>query len=313
MAKKIIDLTGKKFGKLTVIKNLGKKDPKKGTIWVCICSCGNLKNIPSAKLNSGIKSCGCSQYKKPVKEPENLIGLRFGRLVVIDIDHHGRGWFWKCKCDCGNEKIVRGDRLKNKDYQSCGCLRTNLYNVSPIAKLDLLKNNEKLMKEWNYKKNNNINPNFLTIGSHKRVWWKCQLCGYEWESVVQKRVKKYGCPRCQKINSKSNKDIMEFLIELNISFEPEKRFNNCVDKLCLPFDFFIPDYNLCIEYQGEQHYRPILNFGGFNNYIIIKKHDYIKKEYCKENNINLLEIPYWYKNILKKLILEKIEEIKNAS
>ena len=55
----------------------------------------------------------------------------------------------------------------------------------------------------------------------------------------------------------------------------------------------MPVYGVCIEYQGEQHYRPIEYFGGEESFYLQQKHDQIKRNYCKHNNIKLLEIPYW--------------------
>jgi very-short-patch-repair endonuclease len=66
----------------------------------------------------------------------------------------------------------------------------------------------------------------------------------------------------------------------------------------LKFDFYLPNYNLCIEYDGRQHFEPIDFFGGEKNFEIIKKRDKIKNEYCLNNNIHLIRIPYnEYKNI----------------
>ena len=73
-----------------------------------------------------------------------------------------------------------------------------------------------------------------------------------------------------------------------------------MDKLRLPFDFYLPDYNTCIEYQGEQHYRAIDYFGGEDEFLIRKKHDEIKSEYCKQHKINLIIIPY-NKNVKNEL------------
>lgn len=64
--------------------------------------------------------------------------------------------------------------------------------------------------------------------------------------------------------------------------------------------FYLTDYNLAIEYQGEQHYRPIDYFGGKEKFEVQQKRDNIKRDYCKNNNINLLEIPY-YKNVEEEL------------
>lgn len=107
--------------------------------------------------------------------------------------------------------------------------------------------------------------------------------------------------------SKAENTIWNWLKYNNIDFEFQKRFLNCRDKNTLPFDFYIPKYNLCIEYQGSQHYDPGFYIRkkksqeeGMQKYLLQKKHDEMKKDYCKQNNINFLEIKYT-ENIEKKL------------
>lgn len=68
----------------------------------------------------------------------------------------------------------------------------------------------------------------------------------------------------------------------------------------LPFDFYLPEYNICIEYDGEQHNRSVKHFGGDKAFYTRIKHDNIKNEYCKNNGISLLRIPY-FKNIEEEL------------
>ena len=78
----------------------------------------------------------------------------------------------------------------------------------------------------------------------------------------------------------------------------EYRINECRNILPLPFDFYLPDYNICIEVDGMQHYEPA-TFGGISkekaidNFRESKIRDNIKTQYCKDNNIKLIRIPYW--------------------
>ena len=99
--------------------------------------------------------------------------------------------------------------------------------------------------------------------------------------------------------SRGENTIWNLLKQHTIKFEFQKRFENCKDKNTLPFDFFIPKYNLCIEFQGSQHYDPGFYIRkkksqeeGIKKYLIQKKHDEMKKNYCIQNNINFLEIKY---------------------
>ena len=113
-----------------------------------------------------------------------------------------------------------------------------------------------------------------------------------------------GCPHCN--SSKGETTIRNFLIKNNIAFEEQKKFEGCKNKISLPFDFYLPKYNICIEYQGIQHYKPIKHFGGIEAFNYQKKRDNIKKEYCRLNNIPLIEIAYNKKDlsIIKALLLE---------
>lgn len=101
---------------------------------------------------------------------------------------------------------------------------------------------------------------------------------------------KSGCPICNE--SKGERIIRNFLIETVVNFIPQKRFKDCRDIKPLPFDFYLPDYDICIEYDGEQHYNSRCNFGGKNRFLDIKRKDNIKNEYCEKNNIYLIRISY---------------------
>ena len=91
--------------------------------------------------------------------------------------------------------------------------------------------------------------------------------------------------------------INDLLIDLNIEFIPQKRFFDCTNQKgsdMLPFDFYIPSYNLIIEYDGEHHFQPVKGWGGEEKFKITQQNDYIKDNYCKSNNITLLRLPYTY-------------------
>ena len=89
------------------------------------------------------------------------------------------------------------------------------------------------------------------------------------------------------------------------------RFNDCRKHIPLPFDFFLPKQNLCIEYDGEGHYIPINR--NYNNEksaedILndIKDRDNIKTTYCCINHIDLLRIPYWEFNNIENILKNKL-------
>jgi len=116
-----------------------------------------------------------------------------------------------------------------------------------------------------------------------------------------------GCPYCfdtkKFIFSKGEKKIKETLDSLNIDYLSQYTFNDCRDINALPFDYYLPKLNKCIEYDGQHHYFPV-TFNGISyeqaeiNHQSTLKHDIIKNDFCKKNNIDLLRIPYFeFKNI----------------
>ena len=125
---------------------------------------------------------------------------------------------------------------------------------------------------------------------------ECLIHHFEWSPTPGNLLAGKGCPKCSE--SQGEKQITLWLECRSVINIPQKRFDDCRDVNTLPFDFYIPESHICIEYQGEQHYRPV-NFGGisdeeaYNNFLKTQYHDEIKKNYCTNNNITLICIPYW--------------------
>ena len=113
------------------------------------------------------------------------------------------------------------------------------------------------------------------------------------------------CSVCKE--SKGEKKINRFLNELNIKYIPQYKFDDCKSKRHLPFDFYLPDYNVCIEYDGEQHFEIVEHFGGLDSFIDTKIRDTIKNEYCKKNNIKLIRIPYWEFDNIEEILKHELE------
>lgn len=179
----------------------------------------------------------------------------------------------------------------------------------PSEDYNLLVTHPDLCKEWDYNKNSKL-PNEYTPWSGKSVWWICKDCGYEWKNSISARngKNKCGCPECNK--SKGEKKISEVCEIKKITYIPQKTFKGLVGLGggLLSYDFYLPKYNLLIEYQGEQHEKPI-DFKGLGfkyakqQFKIQQEHDKRKREYAQNNNIKLLEIWYWD--------FDRIEEILN--
>lgn len=125
-----------------------------------------------------------------------------------------------------------------------------------------------------------------------------------------------GCHLC--CESKGEKQIDNILMNKNLSFLKQKPFSDCVQKGLLRFDHYVPELNLCIEYDGEQHFKPIDYFGSEKTYNETIARDTIKNSYCEENGINLLRIKH-NKNAEKAIekmlvkLSEKKEDINQVS
>ena len=102
----------------------------------------------------------------------------------------------------------------------------------------------------------------------------------------------FGCKKCSINKNRNEIEIQNFFIKNNIKFLPQHKFDNLKFKNHLFFDFYLPDYNLCVEYDGKQHYESFDFFGGDDMFKIIQERDKLKNEYCINNNIGLLRIKY---------------------
>lgn len=141
---------------------------------------------------------------------------------------------------------------------------------------------------------NSINTNIAVLGEYVNaripIKHKCRICGHEWNVSPDSILQGHGCPKC--IESRGESVIEEYLIEHQIQFKPQHTFLDCRNKKPLPFDFYIPNMNVCIEYDGIQHFEPVEYFGGVDALKRTQHNDTIKTRYCLSNNIDLLRIKY---------------------
>lgn len=206
--------------------------------WDCLCDCGNIITVRTANLKSGnTKSCGCySSECISNRCLKNLVGQKFGKLIVLERDKSKTNddTMWKCQCECGNIVSVSSSHLTSGHSKSCGCLRSS--------------------GEYN---------------------------------------------------------ITQFLQSHNIEYETQKKFANLVglNGGLLSYDFYIPQYKLLIEAQGQHHKSPKKLFGGEKQLEKQKEHDKRKREYAKANDYRLLEIWYYDYNKIDKILSKELEVI----
>ena len=166
----------------------------------------------------------------------------------------------------------------------------------PKCKTQMFSNKYRLTLEEFIKKANKCHNNFYDYSKVKYINAKEKVCitcpehGEFWQ-LPNNHLFGNGCPECKK--SKLEKKMKNFLIENKIRFSEEKTFEWLIYKENMRLDFYLPDYNIAIECQGEQHFKPV-NFGCeteedmFEQFKIIQDRDKKKKELCNTNNIKLL-------------------------
>lgn len=166
----------------------------------------------------------------------------------------------------------------------------------------------------NYFKINNYDCDIIENSGNERkgkFTFICE-CGKHYDctldEVLNNNKPRIRCKSCTNTISSGEKAIMDWLKKNKIKYKYQYKFNDCRNVKPLPFDFYLPDYNVCIEFDGAFHYKrqPHVTEEQFEGQ---KKRDNIKNNYCLSNNIKLIRIPYWtlynkkYKNILKTNIL----------
>jgi hypothetical protein len=152
------------------------------------------------------------------------------------------------------------------------------------------KTTEDFINESNLKHNHKYDYSLVNYhGTHNRIDIICPQHGI-FKQTPNNHLSGGGCPVCN--FSVGENQIKEYLTNNKIDFIHQKRFSDCRHIRPLPFDFYLQEFNLCIEYQGIQHFEPINYYGGLKNFLEQQNRDKIKKNYCENNKIELCYIKY---------------------
>lgn len=303
---KAIDLTGQKFGSITVIKRdyeIEKEHKnERQAWWICKCDlCGSEKSLRASVIKKS-KTCGCkigshkgiipkqAMKSARIKNKQNLIGKRFSRLLVIDEAEEDKQIYyngfhkvtWKCLCDCGKIHYATTECLMRGDTPSCGCI-TKENGKNKLNDLSGKRYGHLLILKW-----------VGTTNGNSKYLVRCD-CGKEYEIYASNLTQGYttscGCVK----ESHGEEKIRDILIRNNIKFIPQKSFDNFhySDTNGKPrYDFFLPERNILIEYDGEQHFKQMFRFDTEERFLLRKRHDEYKNIYAKENGYILIRIPY---------------------
>lgn len=290
-----IDMTGWKMWEHGVpdsIYTVLRKDEETHGNWICQCACGAIKSVSGTALRSGnTKSCGC-KYSQKIDMTGWIMkehGVENSRLTIIEedkayIDAHKltsnlKSIYWKCLCECGNIFSARGTSIRAGEILSCGCLQKEKTAALGTDLADKTFNNITVLEKTECRDKNG------------RIIWKCRCkCGtimYLRTSALTSNSPTYSCG-C--IKSQGEEKICKWLTEHNFEYKREYTFSDLSTEIGghPRFDFAVNFGGLyLIEFQGQQHYLDI-SFGEYQREIT----DKLKKDYCKNNNIPLLEIRY---------------------
>ena len=203
------------------------------------------------------------------------------------------------RCNIDNYKwFVNYNSFINKNLGCAKCAKNNKYTEKEMKTIILNR-----CSHMNYTL---IEP-FVYKNCHTRIQLECNQHKYLWKTSCNKFIHaKTGCPKCNK--SKGEILISEILTDNNIVFYEEYKFDECKYKHKLPFDFYLSEYNICIEYDGEQHYKSKKYYGGDEKFKLQQLKDNIKTEYCKNVNIKLIRIKY-NENVMNRLEREIFNKI----
>lgn len=295
---KLKDLTGQTFGKLKVIKRYPQNTKDNHAQWECQCECGKIVVYSGKTLTKGQAiSCGCARKK-------DLTNKRFGRLLVKKYAYSKNGnRYWECKCDCGNTTFVSTSSLNTGNTQSCGCLHHD--------KILKLNNSKSTIPDMTGKFFGFLEvldfDQYKTRGKNQEAWYwcKCHKCG-SIKSINGHDIRNNKIHSCGCITSYGEELLKQILNEENIQYITQYSFNDLISdkQVKLRFDFAIFNKNqlyCLIEYQGDQHTNKNNPFYSER----LKLHDNMKKEYCKKNNIKLLE---FNKNNDLKLEIKQLKQ-----
>lgn len=295
----------KKFSPSKIIEVIREKRPElivisdspeiKKRISVQSKKCGHTWDVLYSNLiyhNSGCPVCfswNLDEYKK-------RLSVARPRIEVVSTEPEKGSGKIKCRClDCGREFEANPHSFFYRK-SGHGCPKCGHKNGGKKLRLTQAEFEERVAA---------ISPEVEVAGEYMgrtiKIDCKCRVCGYKWSAIPGDVLNNgAGCPRCKM--SHGEKCIAAWLEARSIDYIPQYKFDDCVDKVRLPFDFYLPEYNACIEYDGEQHFKPIKYFGGMTHLEITIRHDRIKDVYCDENGVLMWRISYFDEgNIDKEL------------
>lgn len=281
------------------------KGRRRGEFYCNKCNTNFESDISAVKR--GKRGCHCPKIK-------DLSNKQFGKLTVLSfagISDKTRQSLWKVRCSCEKhtEFIVSENSLTRGNTTSCGCSRTDTY----ISKAKERMIGKKFGRLTVLRINLDVRYDY-----DDSYTWDCQcdcpehnIITVSTSNLIKGKVVSCGC-----IRSKGEQKIRTLLNKLKINYYQEYSFSDCINPTTrrpLRFDFYLPDFNCCIEFDGIQHFKKQTN-GWYTEerFQEAQQRDRLKDQYCLKNRIWLIRIPYWDINKINKDYLFNLLPIKDS-
>jgi hypothetical protein len=221
-----------------------------------------------------------------VQKAKLIHGDKYDYSLVEYVNAHT-----KVKLICSKHGMF--EQLGCNHLSGNGCVKCQLENI----KIGIPLTTQKFIEKANIVHNNKYDYTLTKyVNCDTKVSIICKSHGIFTQSP-DNHLRLRGCPKCKW--SKGELKIEKLLTISNIKYESQKRFSDCRNTLTnyiLPFDFYLPDYDCCIEFDGDHHYNPISFTSDKSketrqkNLEIIKHRDKQKDEYCNNHNIRLIRV-----------------------
>ena len=199
---------------------------------------------------------------------------------------------------CGYQWESTGSNL----FKTVGCRQCTLKRLRDSK----IMSHEQFVKDV-YAINDSVTILGQYNGIKKHILCKCNICGREWNPPAEHLREGTGCPICNV--SKGEKNVAQFLNSMNIKYKHPYSFDDLLGTggRKLSYDFYVTDYNILIECQGQQHEFAVDYWGGEKQFRKQIEHDKRKREYAKLHNIPLLEIWYWDFNNIESILMKELK------
>lgn len=259
--------------------------------------CGRVWMARPSDLLSGSKCMDCTikaRRKTHEQFVQELNEVNPNIEILSEYKNNHEKVECKCKIDGHIWFAAPANLLNNHGCPKC----SNKYNRTPeefVSEIAKISPTIEILSDFN-----NVSEN---------VKCKCKVDGHIWYASPRGLLKGYGCKVCNE--SKGEKKIKECLTKHNVDFVWQKSFDGLtgVKGGLLSYDFYIPKYNLLVEYQGEFHDGTVKYQSG-KDFAIRIEHDKRKSNYAKLHNFEFLEIWYWDFENVENILIDKLDELR---